>query len=122
MHKLALRKPDGRGLTLYSLRPIENLGPLRGFSGASEPANPHLRWHPLRQEWIAYAGHRQNRTFLPESFDPLAPSDSEDAPTELPVGLYDVAVFDNLFPSLTLGAHDPPPLYLETRAARGHCK
>ena len=42
--------------------------------------NPHLRWHPLRGEWVAYAGHRQHRTFLPPpEYNPLAPSDESDA-------------------------------------------
>jgi UDPglucose--hexose-1-phosphate uridylyltransferase len=122
MHKLTLQKPDGRGLTLYGVGPIEGLGGLHGPAGAGVQANPHLRWHPLRREWIAYAAHRQDRTFLPASFDPLAPSASADFPTELPVGRYDIAVFDNLFPSLALAAHDPPPLYVETRPAVGHCE
>jgi UDPglucose--hexose-1-phosphate uridylyltransferase len=121
MHKLALRKPDGRSLTLYGLRPIESVGALQAPAQAGAAANPHLRWHPLRQEWVAYASHRQDRTFLPAS-DPLAPSASTDAPTELPVGQYDVAVFDNLFPSLSLSAHDPPALYVETRPGLGHCE
>jgi UDPglucose--hexose-1-phosphate uridylyltransferase len=122
MHKLALRKPDGRHLTLYGRSPIEGVGNLYGPAGASEPANPHLRWHPLRREWIAYAAHRQERTFLPASFDPLAPSVLAESPTELPVGRYDIAVFDNLFPSLSLEAHDPPSLYVDTGPALGHCE
>jgi UDPglucose--hexose-1-phosphate uridylyltransferase len=76
----------------------------------------------LRQEWVAYAAHRQDRTFLPGSFDPLAPGQSAGAPTELPVGRYDIAVFDNLFPSLTATAHDPPTLYVDTRPALGQCE
>jgi UDPglucose--hexose-1-phosphate uridylyltransferase len=122
MHKLALQKPDGRRLTLYGQQPIDAVGAVRGPAGSGEPANPHLRWHPLRGEWIAYAAHRRERTFLPASFDPLAPSDSAETPTELPVGDYDIAVFDNLFPSLTLSAHDPPSLYVETQPGLGHCE
>jgi UDPglucose--hexose-1-phosphate uridylyltransferase len=35
---------------------------------------PHLRWHPLRGEWVTYAAHRQGRTFLPPpEYNPLAP-------------------------------------------------
>jgi UDPglucose--hexose-1-phosphate uridylyltransferase len=61
-------------------------------------------------EWVAYAGHRQDRTFLPPAdLDPLAPETDASGPTELPAGDYDVAVFQNRFPSLTL-APAPPPM------------
>jgi UDPglucose--hexose-1-phosphate uridylyltransferase len=123
MHELTLTKPDGRELTLYSRRPIS--ADLTATSPRSQPvnANPHLRWHPLRGEWVAYAAHRQERTFLPPpDYNPLRPSDDPAAPTELPVGDYDVAVFDNLFPSMSLASHDPPSELTETRPANGHCE
>ena len=48
-------------------------------------ANPHLRWHPLRGEWVTYAAYRQNRTFLPPpEYNPLAVTINADFPTELP--------------------------------------
>lgn len=115
VHCQELRKPDGRALTLYSRSPIpENLS---APSPSLEPirANPHLRWHPLRGEWIAYASHRQGRTFMPPpEYNPLSPTHDPQYPTELPAGDYDIAVFDNRFPSLTLVAQDPPPLMVET--------
>jgi UDPglucose--hexose-1-phosphate uridylyltransferase len=94
-------------------------------SANTAPVNPnsHLRWHPLRGEWVAYAGHRQNRTFLPPpEYNPLAPSRDPDNPTEVPDGPWDVAVFENLFPTLTGGAHDPPSLIVETRPGHGACE
>ena len=49
--------------------------------------NAHLRWHPLRGEWVAYAAHRQHRTFLPPpEYNPLAPSGDPANPTEVPQG------------------------------------
>ena len=52
-------------------------------------------------EWVAYAGHRQNRTFLPPAeYNPLAPTTDPAHPTEVPAGAWDVAVFENLFPTL----------------------
>src|SRR5262249_25174267 len=49
------------------------------------PGNPHLRWHPLRGEWVSYASHRQERTFLPPpEYNPLAPTRDPAHPTELP--------------------------------------
>jgi UDPglucose--hexose-1-phosphate uridylyltransferase len=121
MHKVGLRKPDGRNLTLYGLGPVQHVGKLLSPEAVPETANPHLRWHPLRQEWVAYAPHRQDRTYLPPpSFDPLLPSESQ--PTELPTGTYDIAVFDNLFPTLSMTAHDPPQLYVDTQPAHGCCE
>ena len=123
MYKKSLLKPDGRSLWLYSRRPIAD-----GFtapSPASGPTapSPHLRWHPLRGEWVAYAGHRQHRTFLPPAeFNPLAPTLDPSQPTELPAGDYDVAVFENLFPAFASTAHDNPQLIVEAQPAVGACE
>ncbi len=123
MHRLELTKPDGRALRLYSRRPITNVG--AAPSPRAEPVNPnpHYRFHPLRGEWVAYAAHRQDRTFLPPpEYNPLRPCTDPANPTELPTGDYDIAVFDNLFPTLALGAHDPPRLEIDTKAGVGHCE
>jgi UDPglucose--hexose-1-phosphate uridylyltransferase len=101
MEKKSFIKPDGRNLHLYSQTKISGDFKILNPVGPTE-INPHRRWHPLRQEWVIYASHRQNRTFLPpKNYSPLNPSDDENFPTELPIGNYDVAVFDNLFPSMT---------------------
>jgi UDPglucose--hexose-1-phosphate uridylyltransferase len=123
MFSRTLVKPDGRPLRLYSRRPIAE--GLAAPSPSTEPFNPnaHLRWHPLRGEWVAYATHRQNRTFLPPpEYNPLGPTAEGLPPTELPDGDYDAAVFENLFPALTMNAHDPPQLYIPTRPALGVCE
>jgi UDPglucose--hexose-1-phosphate uridylyltransferase len=122
MFRQHLLKPDRRSLTLYSRTAITtSLAP----SPSPDPvqANPHLRWHPLRGEWVAYASHRQGRTFLPPpKYNPLAPTQNSQHPTELPAGAYDIAVFDNRFPTLTLDAHSAPPLIVETLPANGACE
>ncbi|MEB3311889.1 MAG: galactose-1-phosphate uridylyltransferase [Snowella sp.] len=123
MYSHQLLKPDGRKLTLYSRAPIANH--LQAPSPSHEPvqANPHLRWHPLRGEWVAYASHRQGRTFLPPpEYNPLAPTHNPEFPTELPQGQYDVAVFDNRFPSMIPTAHHPPHSIVETLPANGACE
>jgi UDPglucose--hexose-1-phosphate uridylyltransferase len=123
MNFLELTKPDGRSLTLYSRRPIASVAPAPSPFPDPQNANPHLRWHPLRGEWVTYAAYRQNRTFLPPpEYNPLAVTRSADNPTELPQGDYDIAVFDNRFPSLALDAHDPPAALVETAPADGHCE
>jgi UDPglucose--hexose-1-phosphate uridylyltransferase len=123
MHKRLLRKPDGRALTLYAHAPFPPDMVAPSASQAPYAPNPHLRWHALRGEWVAYAGHRQHRTFLPPpEYNPLAPSRDPDNPTEVPEGPWDVAVFENLFPTLALGAQDPPALTVATAPARGACE
>ncbi len=66
------------------------------------------RRDPLSGEWVTFATHRQDRTFLPPSEQcPLCPTTDPTAPTEVPWPSFDVAVFDNRFPSMV--AHPPPP-------------
>jgi UDPglucose--hexose-1-phosphate uridylyltransferase len=120
MHKCSLTKPDGRRLWLYGMQPIETAGAAPSPSRDPIAHAAHLRWHPLRGEWIAYATHRQHRTFLPpREFNPLAPTTDPAAPTELPPGRYDVAVFENLFPSLATGGGPPPSGIVRTAPADG---
>jgi len=123
LHALKLTKPDGRGLWLYGRSPLDPDLTAPIPPGAANEPNPHLRWHPLRGEWVAYAGHRQTRTFLPPAeYNPLAPTVDPAMPTELPAGHYDVAVFENRFPTLAPGAHDPPTSIVDTLPARGQCE
>ena len=123
MFTQTLVKPDGRLLVLYSRRPIPDGLSAPAPNASRTPPNPHLRWHPMRGEWVAYAGHRQNRTFLPPSeFNPLAPTSDPERPTELPAGDYDAAVFENLFPTLAMSAADAPDLAIDTRPALGVCE
>jgi UDPglucose--hexose-1-phosphate uridylyltransferase len=66
------------------------------------------RFDPARGEWVTISSHRQDRTFLPTTEScPLCPTRSPEHPTEVPVPAYDLAVFDNKFPSLM--AQPPAP-------------
>jgi UDPglucose--hexose-1-phosphate uridylyltransferase len=123
MHLQKLLKPDGRQLTLYSRYPIAPNIEAPSPSNETVQANPHLRWHPLRGEWVAYASHRQGRTFMPPpEYNPLAPTKDSEFPTELPQGDYDIAVFDNRFPSLIPTATNPSPAIVHTLPANGACE
>lgn len=122
--KRALVKPDGRKLYLYSRSPIPE-----GLAAPSPERVPavkssHLRYHPLRDEWVVYAGHRQNRTFLPPpDYNPLAPTTDDERPTELPSGDYEVCVFENRFPSLGAAGPDAVPRSIvPTAPAGGACE
>lgn len=122
MHVLELTKPDGRRLTLYARSAITPR--LNAPSPFAEPlgASPHLRWHPLRGEWVTYAAYRQGRTFLPPpQYNPLRPTTDAAQPTEVPQGNWDVAVFDNRFPSLG-GTAAAPDLIVPTAPATGACE
>jgi UDPglucose--hexose-1-phosphate uridylyltransferase len=67
-----------------------------------------LRWNPLMGEWVATATHRQDRTFLPpKDFCPLCPTAPGGFPTEIPEPTYDIAVFENRFPSLSPNPPEP---------------
>jgi UDPglucose--hexose-1-phosphate uridylyltransferase len=66
------------------------------------------RWNPVLGEWVMTATHRQDRTFLPPAaFCPLCPTRPGAPPTELERETFDIAVFDNRFPSLV--ANPPTP-------------
>jgi UDPglucose--hexose-1-phosphate uridylyltransferase len=58
----------------------------------------------------------------PPEYNPLAPTKDPQFPTELPEGRYDIAVFDNRFPSMALTSHDPPASIVETLPANGACE
>lgn len=123
MHRLALRKPDGRELILYSRKPISP--DLAAPSPFTEPltGKPHLRWHPLREEWITYAAYRQDRTFLPPpEYNPFAVTRSVSNPTEVPQGEWDLAVFENRFPALDIDAGEAPQLTVATAPGKGKCE
>ncbi len=125
MHALELVKPDGRALTLYARTALDPVAAAPSPFPDPLGAAPHLRWHPLRGEWVTYAAYRQNRTFLPPpSYNPLAPTTDPAYPTELPAGNWDVAVFDNRFPALAaaLAGQMPPQLSVATAPANGHCE
>jgi UDPglucose--hexose-1-phosphate uridylyltransferase len=122
LHKKVMTKPDGRRLILYGRKPIEVA---EAPSPSSDPPSgeSHFRWHPFRGEWVAYAAHRQHRTFLPPAeYNPLAPTTDPECPTEMPAGTYDVGVFENRFPTMRLDAAEPPESLVPTTPGTGVCE
>ncbi len=105
MHRAEFEKPDGRKLWLFAREQIWTAqGPVPVPGGPAVVAQPHMRWNPFDGEWVIYAAHRQARPSTdPRSQDinPLAPTRDPMRPTELPNGNWQVAVFENRFPSLT---------------------
>jgi len=66
------------------------------------------RYDPVTGEWRMFAGHRQDRTFLPpDELCPLCPSRDGHPPTEIPMSAFDVVVFENRFPALLRQPPEP---------------
>ena len=82
-----------------------------------------LRWDPTLREWVAYATHRQERTFLPPAeYCPLCPTKPGGFPTEVPRESYDIVVFENKFPSFVPDApesEEPGTALTPTAPGRG---
>ena len=114
---------DGQ-LSIYGWQP-HNLNQQQGDLARSDKPSSSLRWHPFRQEWSVYAGHRQTRTFKPAiSVDPLAPMQQGGTSTEIPFEDFELAIFDNQFPSLSASSKQPDqtiPSVLQATAF-GHCE
>jgi UDPglucose--hexose-1-phosphate uridylyltransferase len=79
-------------------RPAESLVDRRELPARPDPGQ--LRFDALSREWVAVAAHRQSRTHLPPADQcPICPTTPANR-TEIPAPDYDVAVFENRFPSL----------------------
>lgn len=115
------RKADGRSLWLYGRVPhvAEPLDEIVGY----EPGGAHLRFHPLRREWLVVSPRRQSRTFAPTGGDnPLAAASPGGAPTEIPFADFEVAVFQNRFPGLSAEAESAHEVPWQTAPAIGACE
>ncbi len=85
-----------------------------------------MRWHPLLEQWIITATHRQRRTYHPpRGVCPLCAGGKRRGFTEVPRAEYDVVVFENRFPALQKRAPRPTvrgtPL-TPVRRAQGICE
>jgi UDPglucose--hexose-1-phosphate uridylyltransferase len=115
-------KVDGRPLLIYGTQP-HTLPMQAGPSPNRGDRSSHLRWHPLRQEWVCYAAHRQDRTFKPpESYCPLCPSSNGGVLTEIPFQTFEVAVFENRFAAFSLQNASVLELPIPNKPAIGQCE
>ncbi|MFI8852658.1 galactose-1-phosphate uridylyltransferase [Streptomyces sp. 891-h] len=99
MKKTSGRLADGREIVYYDLsddtvRTAADRRPMPGMEAHSE-----IRHDPLLDEWVGVTAHRNARTYHPPADEcPLCPS-REGRMSEIPEADYDVAVFENRFPS-----------------------
>jgi UDPglucose--hexose-1-phosphate uridylyltransferase len=107
---------DGRELFYYDRRPGQDRSaPDRRTDLPETVSSSQLRWNPLFGDYAVIAGHRQSRTYQPPADRcPLCPS-RPGSSTEIPAPDYEVAVFENRFPSFSLASEqlvaavDRPP-------------
>ena len=107
MKRTVARLADGRGILYFDSRDdaVRRLDDPRDLPAVSTESV--LRWDAAVEEWVVVAGHRQGRTFQPPADQcPLCPSTPE-RPTEVPSDDYEVVVFENRFPSLSMDASLP---------------
>lgn len=101
MKKTVTTLADGRELIYYdarddAVRDAVDTRPLDPVSSASE-----IRYDALLGDSVVVASHRQSRTYHPPADAcPLCPS-RDGRPSEIPAPDYEVAVFENRFPSLS---------------------
>ncbi|MFC8501945.1 galactose-1-phosphate uridylyltransferase [Pedococcus sp. NPDC057267] len=92
---------DGREIIYFDDSP--DAPPREAVDGRPLGARAHagqVRHDALVGDWVAIAGHRSNRTFLPPKDEcPLCPTGTGTVPSEVPESSYDVVVFENRFPS-----------------------
>jgi UDPglucose--hexose-1-phosphate uridylyltransferase len=122
--RTSTRLSDGRELIYFDDEPGHDrrTPDLRELPPSDAAAQ--IRWDPLLGEWSVIAGHRQTRTYRPPSTDcPLCPS-TAGRQTEVPAPSYDVAVFENRFPSLgAIGSSHPDDgLLFTARPGIGRCE
>ncbi len=78
-----------------------------------------LRWHPLTQDWVMIASHRQARPQMPKDWCPFCPGSGK-VPDD-----YEVYEYDNDFPALSQQPPEPDDVsneFFKTAPAYGKCE
>jgi UDPglucose--hexose-1-phosphate uridylyltransferase len=124
VQKIRIDRADGRYVLLYA---FDRAAP--AIVDTAEEPRPHehleLRWNQLVAEHVVISTGRQERTFLPpDEHCPLCPTIPGGLATEIPAADFEIAVFENRWPSFRL---DAPRVDLGSpldrrRPARGSCE
>ncbi|HET8766392.1 MAG TPA: galactose-1-phosphate uridylyltransferase [Pedococcus sp.] len=101
LRRTSRRLADGREIIYFDdtpAAPARDAVDLRPLGPRAQAGQ--VRYDALVGDWVAIAGHRSNRTFLPPKDEcPLCPTGTGTVPSEVPESSYDVVVFENRFPS-----------------------
>ncbi|WP_037573491.1 galactose-1-phosphate uridylyltransferase [Phaeacidiphilus oryzae] len=122
MKKTSTRLADGRELIYYDsrddrVRDAVDQRPLEATRTSSE-----IRYDAVRDDWVVVASHRQGRIYHPPADEcPLCPS-RDGRHSEIPDTDYEVAVFENRFPSLTPSPVGAPEAVEGALPGNGRCE
>jgi UDPglucose--hexose-1-phosphate uridylyltransferase len=101
VNKTRIKLSDGRQLTYYDTALGARRDAADGRQLSAVNSCSELRRDPFLGDWVIYATHRQDRSYLPPAAEcPLCPS-RDGHRTEIPAPDYEVVVFENRFPALT---------------------
>ncbi len=121
-YKRKFKRNDNNDLLLFGWKKHteKNLTELE----LNQSSKPHLRYHPLKNQWIAYSPAREQRTsFPPEEYCPLCPAGKLKYPTEIPFNNFEIAVFPNRWASFNTHQENIIDLKnVKTKSANGHCE
>jgi UDPglucose--hexose-1-phosphate uridylyltransferase len=101
VHKTVVHLADGRELMYFDSKDGTDRAAYRDTRPLGRGPEPgQSRLDPLLGEWVAVAGHRQERPYHPGAdVCPLCPSTAT-RHSEIPAPDYEVVVFENRFPAL----------------------
>ena len=125
--KSVARMADGRELIYFDETPHEDRVLVDPRDLPEVIPGSQVRYDALLGEWVGIAGHRQTRTYHPPANAcPLCPSSATNQ-SEIPSPSYDVAVFENRFPSFAgtgdvAAVTDPADSLFQTRPGTGRCE
>lgn len=129
-HKTLVHLADGRELIYFDAEAGPDPGARAAYPDTRpldpRPGSGESRFDPLLGEWVAVAANRQVRPYHPgPDVCPFCPSTAT-RHTEIPAPDYEVAVFENRFPSLSSPPEPPDeligPLPHRLRRGGGRCE
>lgn len=122
MHKTVSGNPDGRSLVYYDFAAEGQTPPEHTICRPQRDPMPNIerRWNPLLGEWALVGASRMGRPMLPSrDACPLCPG-----ALEIPEP-YDIAVFENRFPALSILPGEPSPSphpFYQSTTSEGACE
>ncbi len=104
MHRIKATLADGRDIIYYNHHPDRTSAPPDQRDLPVQAPRSEIRMDLPTGDWVVVAAHRQARGFAPVVTDcPLCPS-RQGRHTEVPAEDYDVVVFENRFPALSMAS------------------